>query len=169
MARQLSLGILQLKITLDGIEPPIWRRILVPSWISFLKLHKIIQRAMGWKDCHQHSFASDGRGTLKPTAEKTVLLGHMIKKEGEVWRYEYDFGDGWTHTIIVEKTMEPDDPKKYPVCREGVRACPPEDCGGVPGYERPLRSSPIPTIPTTSLDSNGWAAAMTRRTSISPA
>ncbi|MBI3552718.1 MAG: plasmid pRiA4b ORF-3 family protein, partial [Elusimicrobia bacterium] len=76
---------LQLKITLDGIEPPIWRRILVPSWIPFLKLHKIIQRAMGWKDCHQHSFASNGRGELKSAMEKSVQLGHLIKKEGEVW------------------------------------------------------------------------------------
>ncbi|MBI4371430.1 MAG: plasmid pRiA4b ORF-3 family protein [Elusimicrobia bacterium] len=144
---QLSIGILQLKITLDGIEPPIWRRILVPSWIPFLTLNKIIQRAMGWKDCHQHRFRSDRKGELKPSMEKTVRLGDLIKKEGEVWRYEYDFGDGWTHTLLVEKTLPPDDPKKYPICLEGARACPPEDCGGVPGYEETLEIIADPKHP----------------------
>ncbi|MBI3554008.1 MAG: plasmid pRiA4b ORF-3 family protein [Elusimicrobia bacterium] len=70
-----------------------------------------------------------------------------MRAESALWRYEYDFGDGWTHTILVEKTLPPDDPKKYPLCLEGARACPPEDCGGVPGYEETLEIIADPKHP----------------------
>jgi hypothetical protein len=142
-----SIGILQLRIALEGIEPAIWRRILVPSEITFFELHKIIQRAMGWKDCHQHQFISNSGGPLKPSQEKVLRIGQSAKAEGACFRYEYDFGDGWNHFVLIEKILPPDDRGKSPVCLAGARACPPEDCGGVPGYEELLEILADPSHP----------------------
>lgn len=136
----------QFKITLRNIKPAIWRRIQIPD-CSLGDLHEYIQRAFGWWSCHLHQFQIDGERYSLPASggfdlgdeyldETQFLLSHLIPKSGEQarWNYEYDFGDGWLHDILFEG-LPPKDPKaKYPLCVEGARACPPEDCGGPFGY-----------------------------------
>lgn len=142
-------AVFQLKITLAGVEPPIWRRVLVPADIRLGKLHDVIQRAMGWTDSHLHQYTvgdrrfSDPRcdddGELEFEDERKVTLDRLVGT-GQALKYEYDFGDSWEHEVLVEKTREPDPRMSYPACIAGARACPPEDVGGTPGYDRLLES-----------------------------
>jgi len=134
--------VLQVKLSLLGVsKPPVWRRLLVPADIRLDRLHGVIQAAMGWEDCHMHAF-SDGsceHGLADPELghrdERKVTLGRLLKREGERIRYSYDFGDGWEHEIVVEGVLAAESGVRYPVCLAGKGACPPEDCGGVWGYE----------------------------------
>ncbi|MGF1569602.1 MAG: plasmid pRiA4b ORF-3 family protein [Nodosilinea sp.] len=134
--------IFQLKITLRGAKPPIWRRVQVPSDITLGKLHKIIQLTMGWYDCHLHEFEIHGQSYGQPMpdydfdilSERNVRLNQVVTGEKFKFSYMYDMGDGWDHEILVEKVLPPDPEVRYPACIKGKRACPPEDCGGVWGY-----------------------------------
>lgn len=149
MAKKPSL-IYQIKVTLDDTHPPIWRRILVPDNITLLKLHDILQIVMGWEDYHLHMFtikrsiygdpADDEYGELGTINEANVKLSQVIQHEGQRLFYEYDFGDSWDHTLLVEKILPPQEGVHYPVCLKGKRACPPEDVGGVWGYENFLEA-----------------------------
>jgi len=135
----------QLKITLRYIQPPVWRRVEVPKDITLAKLHRILQVAMGWYDSHLHQFivgknyygepSLDEFSELDLKDERKVRLGQVLSKPKQRMVYEYDFGDGWEHDIVLEKVLPPDSNTRYPVCLEGAQACPPEDCGGVGGYE----------------------------------
>lgn len=136
----------QLKITLKDSRPPIWRRIQVAGDTSLAKLHRILQIVMGWTDSHLHQFTIHGcdYGVPDPDFEafghstineKSTKLGQVIQGEKDHFIYEYDFGDSWTHRIVVEKITPAEEGKRYPVCLGGKRACPPEDCGGIWGYE----------------------------------
>lgn len=153
--------ILKFKITLEEIEPPIWRRFLVEDSISFESLHYIIQIIMGWTNSHMHNFQVDEKKYVEmdtkeffsidsmwsaireddkaeKLSEKETKLSDIITEEGKWFLYTYDFGDNWVHIIELEKIMSKQARKKYPICIEGERACPPEDCGSVPGYENLL-------------------------------
>ncbi|UPT75618.1 MAG: plasmid pRiA4b ORF-3 family protein [Elusimicrobiota bacterium] len=126
----------QLLIVLQDIKPLIGRRVLVPSSITFAKLHKVIQIAMGWKDCHLHQFTSDSAGPMKAKHEKFLRLSDVAKTKGpgSSFYYEYDTGDNWIHLVVLEQVI---DSAPYPAffdCLSGERACPPEDCGGPGGY-----------------------------------
>jgi len=135
-------NIYQLKITLKRIKPPIWRRIQVPGSITLYKLHEVLQVVMGWHDCHLYQFTINGTYYGEPDDEFLVEVKNarrkkikdMVKQERKKFIYEYDFGDGWEHEIVVEKVLPPEPGKRYPVCLKGKRACPPEDCGGPWGY-----------------------------------
>jgi hypothetical protein len=138
------LNIYQLKIILQHIRPQIWRRILVPADIKLGRLHDIIQTTMGWENYHLHQFiiGDDRYGIPDPefpdnTKNETSVRLDKIVKPGETFIYEYDFGDSWQHEIKIEKIL-PMDNQRYPVCLAGKRACPPEDCGGFPGYQHLL-------------------------------
>jgi hypothetical protein len=134
----------QLKISLVGLKPEIWRRVLAPSDLCLADLHYLIQGAMGWKQAHLHEFTVGPQrygphdGHLEPTSgtldEEQVTLAEVLPKKGSKLSYLYDFGDSWKHLVAVEKVIEQDLPT--PVLVDGERACPPEDCGGVPGYGR---------------------------------
>jgi hypothetical protein len=132
----------QLKITLKGSKPPIWRRVLVPSDTSLPKLHAIFQVVMGWQDYHLHQFTvgetsygePDPDGMLNLRNERNVRLNRIAPAAKHRFAYEYDFGDGWDHAVLVEKVLPPEPGATYPVCIAGKRACPPEDCGGIWGY-----------------------------------
>ena len=135
--------IYQLKVALRGAEPPIWRRLQVPAGMKLAELHRALQVAMGWDDYHLHEFevagvrygADDGEGWgPAPKDERRTRLDRVASK-GTRFTYEYDFGDGWEHDIEVEDVLDAEAGKAYPVCTAGQRACPPEDCGGVWGYE----------------------------------
>ncbi len=135
-------SILQVKVSLLGSsKPPVWRRLLIPTDIRLDRLHGMIQAAMGWEDYHMHVF-SDGSceyGLADPELghrdERKATLGRLLKGEGERIRYTYDFGDDWEHEIVVEKVLAAEQGVRYPICVAGKGACPPEDCGGVWGYE----------------------------------
>lgn len=131
-----------LKISLREIEPPIWRRFVVPANITLDRLHDVIQIVMGWMDYHLHEIVIDGKVYTENPEDSTqgaeggkCLIGNLIKRKGKSFQYLYDFGDHWEHEVILED-------KNYSnpaldvslICLEGERACPPEDVGGVPGY-----------------------------------
>lgn len=124
-------AVYQLKVTLKGARPPIWRRLLVPADTRLSRLHRILQKAMGWEDCHLHAFTVRGSPVGN---EARVTLPRLLLFEKSRFRYVYDFGDSWEHDILVEKLLPPDDGVAYPVCVAGKGACPPEDVGGVWGY-----------------------------------
>jgi hypothetical protein len=144
----------QFKISLKGIKPPIWRRIQVPEDYSFWDLHVAIQNAMGWIGYHLHlfeifnprTFRLDQIGILDDTGfdatpiipETKAKIARYFSLRNNSATYEYDFGDGWEHKIFLEKIVPADPYIKYPICIAGRRACPPEDCGGVWGYEELL-------------------------------
>ena len=138
-------SIYQLKITLKGCRPPIWRRVQVRGDSTLEQLHWVIQLSMGWTNSHLHSFRIRGieYGVPMPELgfdemglrdEQPVKLSKVISGEKFKFSYLYDFGDSWDHDILVEKVLEVDPNTDYPICIKGKRACPPEDCGGVWGY-----------------------------------
>jgi hypothetical protein len=136
--------IYQIKVSLKNTHPPVWRRILVPDNTTLLKLHDILQIAMGWKDYHLHIFTIDGMFYGDPTDfdfddletfdEARFKLKQVITRKGQRLSYQYDFGDNWDHSLLVEKILPPEKGVRYPICLKGKRACPPEDVGGVWGY-----------------------------------
>ncbi|HEV7451558.1 MAG TPA: plasmid pRiA4b ORF-3 family protein [Pseudonocardiaceae bacterium] len=131
----------QITVTLVEIaEPRVWRRLLIPAAMPLSRLHAVIQTAMGWQDYHLHSF-TDGRRTyglpdpeLEFTDERSVRFGDLDVEGGRIG-YTYDFGDDWEHEIVVEAVGVAEPSERYPRCVGGEGACPPEDCGGPPGYE----------------------------------
>ncbi|MCL5996518.1 MAG: plasmid pRiA4b ORF-3 family protein [Chloroflexi bacterium] len=141
--RELSdAGIYQLLINLQGANPPIWRRVLVPGDWSLGALHYVVQVAMGWTNSHLHMFKVGRKlialydiDDLTTTFSGDVTLGDVFAKRTRHITYEYDFGDSWMHDIDLEAIVPPDRGKVYPRCIGGERACPPDDCGGIGGYE----------------------------------
>lgn len=138
----------QLKITLDGSRPKIWRRILVKPTTPLSKLHFIIQTAMGWEGGHMHQFEVQGEnyGCTNPEWGDPSVLDERKLTLAEIapnvaaFTYEYDFGDDWQHEIKIEKLIPTEQGKTYPACIAGERACPPEDCGGIWGYYELLKA-----------------------------
>ena len=126
----------QFKITLLEITPQIWRRIQVPATYTLSKLHVAIQNAMGWGNCHLYQFfLSYGEKIPENNLVCDIFcLNKADSLKANKITYEYDFGDSWMHEVLLEKISTAKSGVKYPVCLEGKRACPPEDCGGTPGY-----------------------------------
>jgi hypothetical protein len=144
-----SLLIYQLKVELADIEPVIWRRFLIPSNITLHRMHLILQELMGWTNSHLYRYKigekqygepdpDDDFNELNFINSRRTKLNRVITQKGDIFIYEYDFGDSWIHNIVVEDILEPVDKARYPICLEGERACPPEDCGGPWGYSRLL-------------------------------
>ena len=114
MAKVAQSPVYQLKVSLNGAKPPIWRRLLVPSAVSLAQLHRILQLAMGWTDSHLHQFEVHGQfyGVPDPEFgkgtknEARVRLADVLMHEKDSMIYEYDFGDGWEHKIVLEKILE---------------------------------------------------------------
>lgn len=135
---------LQLRIQIREIEPAIFRVIQVTNTRTFVLLHEVIQYAFGWKGCHLYQFhvgrtrvaeRGDFDEPPSPRDPRTVRLGDLVGKDVTSFNYVYDLGDDWIHDIAIEKRFAPDSAVRYPICLDGARAAPPEDCGGVPGYE----------------------------------
>ena len=138
-----ALVIYQLKITLKALRPLIWRRFQVPGDFTLDRLHRIIQRVMGWTDSHFHEYIVRGRhyGTSDPESgmrqvesERSARLCDVAPRQKARFVYVYDLGDDWQHDLLVEKIVAPQPGQRYPACLAGQHACPPEDCGGYPGY-----------------------------------
>ncbi|MEE4239927.1 MAG: UPF0149 family protein [Desulfopila sp.] len=139
----------QLEITLSSTEPLVWRRIVIPSSFSLAELHQVIQRSMGWQQYHMHQFTTGKKVYGPQTAddylgqpvldESRFYLNELEKELLQGMVYTYDFGDNWTHVILLEKVITEDSGPLIPVVLDGARACPPEDIGGVPMYQELLR------------------------------
>lgn len=153
MAKPARIFILQ--ISLRGIKD-VWRRIAVPATVRLSAFHHVIQGAMGWRDCHLHEFtARNGQrfGVPEhdefepPQDEHEHKLEEFLGKPGDTLKYTYDFGDGWEHEIELKFVTEY---AKRPMRAEmidGAGKCPPEDCGGVPGYWEMLKAIHDPKHP----------------------
>lgn len=128
----------QLKIALQNVRPPIWRRVLVPDTIRMDALHTVIQITMGWTDSHLHSFTKGGNCWTVPDPdaytvsldldERKFRLNEVLKKTGDNLLYIYDFGDDWRHKVTLEKTVPAG--LTVPTCIAGKGSCPLEDGGG---------------------------------------
>jgi len=135
--------VFQIKMTLKGIEPPIWRRIQTKD-CTLEELHALIQVTMGWEFEHLYRFNIGGveSSDLDMMTDEdiedacgTLLIEVLpVRNRRRRFQYEYDFGDGWIHQLIVVERLQPELGAKYPVCLAGRRACPPEDCGGPWSY-----------------------------------
>jgi len=139
--------IYDIKITLDGSHPPIWRRFRVESDVSLAKLHRIVQCVVGWTDSHLHMFTIHGveYGMLDEDGDNGELLDERDFALGELisggrFQYHYDFGDEWEHVLEIEQKLSRVASARYPVCTAGKRACPPEDAGGISGYQHFLEA-----------------------------
>ena len=146
-AKSAANTVYQFKITLVGSKPPIWRRIQVED-CTLDKLHEHIQTAMGWTNSHLHQFEiferrygdpellDDGFDDFECIDSTKTKLSDITPNAGKrfSFTYEYDFGDGWEHEILFEGSPKKEPGKKYPLCLEGARACPPEDVGGIYGF-----------------------------------
>lgn len=136
---------IQLNIELEGITPRIWRRFVVPSNITLDRLHDVIQIVMGWTDTHLHEFVikdnrytdlSESEENGKREEEGLCRLRSLVDRSGAEFTYIYDFGDDWVHRLKVEKTnMDDDEEWGNLFCLDGGGNCPPEDVGGIPGFE----------------------------------
>lgn len=142
----------QFRVVLDDVTPPVWRQFQLPSEATFWDLHCAINDAMGWEDAHLHEFRVGSKrhgqrigiplddemfpGDDPGHADWDVPITAHFSRRGASCNYLYDFGDGWSHTVRLEAILPREPNGKFPRCLDGARACPPEDCGGPPGYER---------------------------------
>lgn len=138
--------IYQIKVTLKDSKPPIWRRLQVTGDTTLHSLHLVLQEAMGWEGYHLHQFIVGQTYFGEPDPDfdaeddSKVKLSQIMQREKQKFIYEYDFGDSWLHEILIEKILPPEPGVRYPSCLKGKRACPPEDCGGVWGYDALLET-----------------------------
>ncbi len=138
----------QLDIRLMRIDPPIWRHILVSDQITLAALHHLLQVVMGWEHSHLYQFLVGEVRYGEPDPEyeddmqsdRRVRLRDIAREKGASFRYEYDFGDGWLHLITVEDLWPRTEQDIVPHALDGQRACPPEDSGGIGGYEHLLEA-----------------------------
>lgn len=136
----------RVRLDLLGAKPPVWRRLDLPGDLTLPQVHDVVQAAMGWTDSHLHRFRT-GSGVRSPyfvtsfdidegddgLLEDEVRLDQLLAAKGDSLWYDYDFGDGWDHVLTVENVLE--EPPSTACCIGGRMACPPEDCGGIGGYE----------------------------------
>jgi hypothetical protein len=136
-------AIFHLRVTLRGVEPAVWRLIRVPGDIHLGDFHSVLQELMPWEDRHDHRFVIGNEQFGAPNRnpdgtnlrhESRITLETAARLSNGRFRYEYDFGDGWQHEIVIEKESPWEMGSWIPVCLDGARACPPEDCGGPSGY-----------------------------------
>ena len=154
---QIRPHIYQVKVMLQGIEPAIWRRLLIPSDLFLHDFHKVLQTAMGWENQHLHIFIR-GKRLFGPSDDEwlnnpkfqdytIVRVNDLLRNPGDEMVYQYDMGDNWRHVITLEKQTDPEPLEYYPVCVDGARECPPEDCGGPYGYQEMVAAVKDPSNP----------------------
>ncbi|MCB2181623.1 MAG: plasmid pRiA4b ORF-3 family protein [Desulfobulbaceae bacterium] len=138
--------IYQLKVSLVGMKPPIWRIFLIADSVTLRELHEAIQIVMGWTNTHLYEFVAGRKryGDLDPDYDEfntglidagSTKFSAVMRKEKSKIKYEYDFGDGWMHDLVLEKKLKFETDQQLPYCLTGRRGCPPEDVGGVWGYQ----------------------------------
>ncbi len=151
---------LKLKISLDGIKPIIWRRVIVNSDISLSDMHSVIQSVMPWYDEHMHRFYTATQTFMMPydddlleeedaadiEAYENTVIGELLINNGDKLKYEYDFGDSWTHNIVLEEAVPPLEDRRAKFVT-GKNMAPPEDCGSFGGYENLIEIMANPKHP----------------------
>ena len=141
----------RVRVDLSGAKPPLWRRLELASGLFLDEVHEILQVAFGWTDSHLHQFGSGSRYHGPETEhylcpyqveegepgvpEEEVRLDEVLADPGDTLCYLYDFGDNWEHVIRLEAVAPWDDTAPAAACLDGRRDGPPEDCGGLGGYE----------------------------------
>ncbi len=149
-----SKQIYQLKVSLKGFTPSIWRKLQVAGNITLSELHRTLQIVMGWGNYHHYQFIIDGviysqpdsaNSTIKAAAE--TILSQLVHNEGDRFIYLYDLADDWQHVVEVEKILPLKPEVDYPLCLAGQRACPPEECGGILEYSNLLEILQNPEYP----------------------
>ena len=150
------MSIIELKVTLEYIEPAVTRILLVPADIRLDRLHLTLQAAMGWTNSHLYMFEAEGTtwGLPDPDfggddlpANKTTLAGVLEDTGARTIRYIYDFGDSWEHMLQISKITDPIPGDLYPRLTDISGRCPPEDVGGFPGYEEFVEAMADPKHP----------------------
>ena len=132
---------LQIKISLDGTKPEVWRRIVINNHLSMESLHLAIQSVMQWDNSHLHQFIRDNKIYVPELTGMTddeidysdMVIADFLKEKGDSLSYEYDFGDNWFHTLEVEEVLPSLLGELQANLTCGENMCPPEDCGGIPG------------------------------------
>ena len=164
----------QLRITLFDTQPKIWRRILIPTSATFWDLHSAIQDVFHWNHSHLHMFLYDDKAFKKsmifgiPSDEDTLetypswkhKMSKYLNLEEPCIRYVYDFGDDWIHMVELENILPAEKGVTYPICLDGKRNAPPDDCGGVRGYDDMLEILSDPTAEEYD-DTKIWVESMT--------
>lgn len=133
----------EFKVSLLGTLPEVWRSFLAHDIIELSELHMLIQMTMGWEARHLFEFKINNQsyGEIDSEFESNMIeaegvaIGDIIK-DSKKFIYIYDFGDGWQHEVEIVNVLDHDARMNYPVCIAGENACPPEDCGGPPGFDR---------------------------------
>lgn len=132
----------EIKISLLNTEPLVWRKILAHEFVELQDLHMLIQMSMGWEANHMYSFDINGKSytdaisslEMKSHNSEGVELSKVLGTS-KTFKYTYDFGDNWVHSIEIANELEHDPRMQYPICIAGENACPPEDCGGPYGFQ----------------------------------
>jgi hypothetical protein len=158
----------QIRVTLDEIEPAIWRRLVVPRTWHLGQLHLVVQAAFAWWNYHLHEFTIGGLRYGDPDSddggyersartfdEREVRLLDLDREPGLTFTYLYDFGDDWRHTVEIEALLSLDEAPRAATCIAGARARPPEDVGGALGYEHFLSVMADPNDPEHA-ELKGW-------------
>jgi Plasmid pRiA4b ORF-3-like protein len=131
----------RLLVELVEVKPVVWRRVELAGDAKLPLVSRVLLTSMGWQDYHLHLF---GVGKVRygvpnpdfpddTRNERNVTLARIAPNVKDRFWFDYDFGDGWRHRVTVEAIEETAD-VEFPRCIAGARACPPEDCGGPPGY-----------------------------------
>jgi hypothetical protein len=147
MTLQARRPVWRVTVTLCHVTPEVWRTILVRPETKLAMLHRYLQAAMGWLDYHLYAFNINGKEYGIPDRDwdikiydaRRYTLERLFPSIPATFRYLYDFGDHWEHSVAIEGVQESEYRKQYPICIGGANACPPEDCGGPPGYEEVLK------------------------------
>lgn len=160
--------VFQLKVTLKGTKPPIWRRVLVDASSTLDQFHEVIQAAFGWWNYHLYEFEfgrtrygipdPDGFDFGPPARDARKARLDQVAGAGSSFTYTYDFGDNWEHKVTIEKVLDVSPVLSPPACIDGRRAGPPEDCGGVWGYEELIATLADPSHPEHA-ERAEWASA----------
>ena len=181
-ASKSAASVYQLKVTLKGTKPPIWRRVLVGADVTLDQLHEVIQAAFGWWNYHLYEFEfgrtrygipdPDGFDIGPPARDARTTRLDKVAAVGATFAYTYDFGDYWEHKVTVEKVLDGSTVATVPACVDGRRAGPPEDCGGVWGYEELLTILADPSHPEHAARAEGaspWGGAALDPAAFDPA
>jgi hypothetical protein len=148
--------VVSLKVTLRNIDPPIWRRIIMPRDMTLADVHDAIQAVMEWDGDHMHGFDFGRRRSpvaamlaelVDEEEQEEMTLDELVKTGMTRFTYIYDFGDSWKHDVLIEKRLPATTATAFPACVAGARKGPPEDCGGLWGYEQLLAAVADPNHP----------------------
>lgn len=135
--------VFEIRIELKDTVPIVWRELVVPETLTFYEFHHAIQISFGWENYHLYSFDAKGQSygnldlleDVDTINDKSIFINQLLQKEQDTINYEYDFGDGWVHNIELKKIKPHTSKVNLPIVIDGAKASPPEDCGGVHGFE----------------------------------